>query len=66
MGYDNAEIIIEGTERAWPGDQPKVHITVNKIRELGWSSRFKSDYAVKIATQRMLGKTQWEIGEFGI
>ncbi len=66
MGYDNAEIIIEGTERAWPGDQPKVHITVNKIRDLGWASRFKSDYAVKIATQRMLGKTQWAIGEFGI
>ena len=61
----DAKIIIEGTERAWPGDQPKVHITIDKMRKLGWSSRYNSDFAVRVATQRMIGKAKWEIGKFG-
>ena len=65
LGYKNAEIKIEGTRRAWPGDQPKVHITVDKMKKLGWASRFHSDYAVKVATKRMLGKAKWEIGKYG-
>ncbi len=65
LGYENAKIKIEGTRRAWPGDQPKVHITVDKIKKLGWASRFHSDYAVRIATKRMLGKAKWNIGQFG-
>ena len=65
LGCGDAKIIIEGTKRAWPGDQPKVHITVDKIKKLGWASRFHSDYAVKIATQRMLAKSKWEIGKIG-
>src|SRR5262249_52719104 len=28
MGLPETRIRIEGTRRAWPGDQPKVHITV--------------------------------------
>ena len=65
LGYENAEIRIEGTRRAWPGDQPKVHITVEKMKKLGWASRFHSDHAVKIATKRMLGNAKWNIGKFG-
>ena len=65
MGMTNAKIKIEGTRRAWPGDQPKVHITVDKIAKLGWSSRLQSNDAVRIATKRMLGKSKWEIGTFG-
>ena len=34
LGCGEAKIIIEGTERAWPGDQPKVHITVDKIKKI--------------------------------
>ena len=66
LGYNDAAIKIEGTKKAWPGDQPKVHITVDKIKELGWSTRFNSDYAVRVATSRMLGKSSWKIGKFGI
>tara|TARA_B100000242_G_C43049570_1_gene490249 strand:+ start:1020 stop:2021 length:1002 start_codon:yes stop_codon:yes gene_type:complete len=65
LGLREAKIIIEGTERAWPGDQPKVHITIDKMRKLGWSSRYNSDFAVRVATQRMIGKAKWEIGKFG-
>ena len=56
MGLPEARIRIEGTKRAWPGDQPKVHITVDRMRELGWTARLTSDQAVRIAVRRMLGK----------
>ena len=36
------------------------------MRKLGWSSRYNSDFAVRVATQRMIGKAKWEIGKFGI
>jgi UDP-glucose 4-epimerase len=56
MGLPEARIRIEGTKRAWPGDQPKVHITVDRMRELGWTAQLTSDQAVRIAVRRMLGK----------
>jgi UDP-glucose 4-epimerase len=45
---------IEGKDQAWPGDQPKVHISVEKIRKYGWSAKLASDEAVRIAVKRML------------
>ena len=56
MGLPDTEIRIEGTKRAWLGDQPKVHITVDRMRQLGWTARLTSDQAVRIAVRRMLGK----------
>jgi hypothetical protein len=56
MGLPDARIVIEGTKRAWPGDQPKVHITVDRIRQFGWRAKLTSDMAVRIAIRRMLGK----------
>ncbi|HPA78841.1 MAG TPA: NAD-dependent epimerase/dehydratase family protein [Kiritimatiellia bacterium] len=56
MGLEDAEIKIEGTKQAWPGDQPRVHITVDKMRALGWTARRTSDQAVAAAVRRMLGK----------
>ncbi|HIE10318.1 MAG TPA: NAD-dependent epimerase/dehydratase family protein [Kiritimatiellae bacterium] len=58
MGLKNTRIVIEGTPRAWPGDQPRVHITVEKINRLGWKARLSSDEAVRTAVRRMLGKEQ--------
>ncbi len=56
MGVPNAEIEIEGTKQAWPGDQPKVHISTDRMREYGWTAKLTSDQAVRVAVQRMLGK----------
>ena len=55
MSMPNAKIKIEGTKQAWPGDQPKVHISVEHMLEYGWSTKCTSDQAVRIAVQRMLG-----------
>ncbi len=56
MNLPEARIIIEGTRRAWPGDQPRVHISVNKIERHGWRAQLTSDEAVRVAVRRMLGK----------
>jgi UDP-glucose 4-epimerase len=55
-GLPDATVVVEGTKRAWPGDQPKVHITVDRMGQLGWSAKLTSDQAVRIAVRRMLGK----------
>ena len=69
MGLPDARVVIEGTRRAWPGDQPRVHITVDRMRERGWQAKRTSDEAVRIAVRRMLGKErgtgEWSVGETG-
>lgn len=57
IGLSETKVVIEGTKRAWPGDQPRVHITVDRMCRLGWSARHTSDEAVRIAVQRMLNKS---------
>ena len=56
MGLADAKITIEGTRKAWPGDQPRVHFTVDKINALGWKTQCTSDESVRIAVQRMMGR----------
>jgi UDP-glucose 4-epimerase len=56
MELPAAGIAVEGTPKAWPGDQPRVHITVERMRRLGWTAKHTSDEAVRIAVRRMLGK----------
>jgi hypothetical protein len=51
-----AKIEIEGTKKAWPGDQPRVHFEVDKLSKLGWNSKLNSDQSVLIAVRRMLNK----------
>jgi UDP-glucose 4-epimerase len=56
MGLSEARIQVEGTKRAWPGDQPRVHFDVDKLTKLGWKSRLNSDESVRVAVRRMLNK----------
>ena len=49
-----------GGTRGWPGDQPRVYMNVDKMRRLGWSTRYTSSEAVRIATRRYLGK-EWQL-----
>jgi UDP-glucose 4-epimerase len=60
MRLPAARIVIEGTRRAWPGDQPRVHICVDKIERHGWRAKLSSDEAVHIAVRRNLGKADRE------
>jgi UDP-glucose 4-epimerase len=54
MHLEEATIRIEGTKKAWPGDQPRVHFSVDRINQLGWRTLHSSDESVRIAVQRMM------------
>lgn len=56
MGLSDAPIRVEGTKKAWPGDQPRVHFEVEQLARLGWTSRLNSDQSVLVAVRRMLDK----------
>ena len=56
MELKDVKVSIQGTKRAWLGDQPKVHFSVDKINRLGWHCRRSSDEAVRTAIRRVLGK----------
>ena len=56
MNLRDTRVRIQGAKRAWPGDQPKVHIDIDRMTALGWSAKLSSDEAVRIAVCRMLGK----------
>jgi UDP-glucose 4-epimerase len=58
MELPNAEIKIEGTRKAWPGDQPRVHFKVDKMCGLGWTSKLNSDQSVRIAVRRMMNRPE--------
>jgi len=53
----NPTVRYAGGERGWPGDQPRVYMSVEKMRKLGWSAKLSSDEAVRIAVRRYLGRT---------
>lgn len=54
MGLSDVRIRFTGGERGWPGDQPRVHLSVEKMRRLGWQAKLTSDEAVRQAAQRLL------------
>jgi len=56
MGLKDVKVAIQGTKRAWAGDQPKVHFTVDKMSARGWNCPRSSDEAVRTAVRRFLGK----------
>jgi UDP-glucose 4-epimerase len=56
MGLTNTRIRVAGTALAWVGDQPRVHLRVDKMKQWGWAAGRSSDQAIRIAVRRMLGK----------
>ena len=56
MHLPQTKIKVQGAKQAWPGDQPRVHIKIDKMKALGWKTKLSSDQAVRIAVRRVLGK----------
>ena len=48
------EIKIEGTKYAWLGDQPRVHLSVDKMTGKGWICEKNSEQAIREAVRRNL------------
>lgn len=47
-----------GGERGWPGDVPKIRLSSEKIKSLGWNAEYNSRQAV-ISTVKTLFKELW-------
>jgi UDP-glucose 4-epimerase len=58
MGLPNASIRFTGGRRGWPGDAPVVLMGAEKMRGHGWTARYTSDEAVRIATREIIAATR--------
>jgi len=43
-----------GGERGWPGDVPRMRLSIEKLAALGWEPRISSDDALRRATRELL------------
>ena len=59
MGLTGIPIEIEGNSKAWPGDQPRVHFSVDAMRRIGWTTKLESDASVEVAVKRVLLKDKF-------
>jgi len=54
MKLHNVKFTHAGGRQGWIGDAPVVLYNVGKAKKLGWQTRYSSDEAVTIATERIL------------
>ena len=60
MGLKDVKFRYTGGRRGWPGDVPVVRFDVSKINKLGWSTRYTSAEAIRIATKRLIEQIEAE------
>jgi len=53
---DHAAIEVDGSRYAWLGDQPKVHLNVDKVNLIGWTCKLSSSESVRIAVRQILNE----------
>lgn len=51
-----------GGDRGWSGDVPKMRLSIEKLRALGWEPAESSDEAVRTATEQLLAERTAEYG----
>ncbi|MDH7593516.1 MAG: NAD-dependent epimerase/dehydratase family protein [Methanomicrobiales archaeon] len=56
MGLDGVEYRFTGGERGWVGDVPRMLLSIEKIRSLGWRPSVGSGESVRMAVKALLGK----------
>jgi len=56
MELKNVKYKYSGGSRGGRGDAPYVHFNIDKVKQLGWSPKYTSDGAVRVAAGRLLGK----------
>ncbi len=50
----NVELIIEGSDLAWPGDQPIIRLDCKQAAANGWACKVDSDAAVRLTARELL------------
>jgi UDP-glucose 4-epimerase len=54
MKLKDVKLKYTGGNQGWPGDVPKVHYDVSKLKKLGWEVKHTSAEAIRIATKQLL------------
>lgn len=54
MNLKNVNVTYTGGKSGWPGDAPIVHYDISKIKKLGWTPKYSSDEAVRLAIKDTL------------
>lgn len=52
-GLDNVQFSYTGGKRGWVGDVPRIRLSSEKIKALGWKARYDSDEAVRLAARSL-------------
>jgi UDP-glucose 4-epimerase len=61
LNPDQVSFVYTGGDRGWNGDVPKISFDTSKIRSMGWSNKFTSVEAMKLALHHMAKRQdgQW-------
>ena len=54
-GLENVEFSYTGGKRGWVGDVPRIRLSSDKIKNLGWKAQHDSDVAVRLAARSLYG-----------
>lgn len=54
MDLRDVELRHTGGTRGWPGDVPQVRLDCSKLNSLGWSAKYSSDEAVRLAIRQVV------------
>jgi UDP-glucose 4-epimerase len=55
MGLPDVRYRFTGGERGWVGDVPKMQLSVEKLKSLGWTPGIGSHESIRVAVRSMLG-----------
>jgi UDP-glucose 4-epimerase len=58
MGLNNVALVHTGGEGGWKGDVPRVHLSNDKLKTLGWKPKMTSEEAVRTAVREVLSETE--------
>ena len=58
MGLAGVKHRFTGGERGWVGDVPRMQLSIDKIRRLGWQPAHGSKESVRLAARALLDRTQ--------
>lgn len=54
MGLENVDFSYTGGKRGWKGDVPKMMLSVDKLKELGWKPKWGSEKCVRETVRSLL------------
>jgi len=62
LGLKDVKFNYTGGERGWKGDVPKMHLSIEKMKALGWSPGHNSELAIR-SSIRLLKPIYWDAQE---